>query len=86
MQRRIKSLHDGSRMKEDWRQIYRSPDAPAPEVDDVIRGLEKCKTGQWVGIQAPVEAVELLESNADGSRIYSVRFGESVLVKDTDAQ
>ena len=51
----------------------------------MIRGMEKSKTGQWVGIVALVEVVELLETKPDGSRIYSVKLGKSVLVENPDA-
>jgi hypothetical protein len=67
-------------MCDDWRQIYRKPGDPAPKVGDMIPGMEKSESGQWVGVAAPVEAVELMETKPDGSRFYSVCLGESVRV------
>jgi hypothetical protein len=68
-------------MKEDWRQIHRKPNEPDVSVGDLIPGMEQDADGQWVGIVAPVEAVELLESNADGSRVYRVLLGKSVRIE-----
>ena len=63
---------------EDWRQLHRKPGEPPIELGDLIPGMSKRKDGRWVGIVAPVEEVVLLRTEADGSRIYGVRLGESV--------
>ena len=68
-------------MTDDWREIHRKPKEPDIKAGDLIPGMEQAADGQWVGIVAPVEQVELLESNSDGSRVFGVLLGESVRVE-----
>jgi hypothetical protein len=68
-------------MSDDWRQIHRFPGQPDIAIGDAIPGMERDKIGNWREIAAPVEVVELLETKADGSRVFSVRLGRSVVIK-----
>jgi hypothetical protein len=65
----------------DWRQIHRKADQPDVKLGDRLEGMERRSDGQWVRIAAAVEAVELLESNTDGSRVFSVGLGPSIRVE-----
>jgi len=75
-----------SHIKEDWRELFRLSGVPAPAVGSMVAGMERDGDGQWIVIQAPVEAVELLEVEPNGNRIYRVLLGQSVPVEPRDVQ
>ena len=68
-------------MNDGWQQFYRKPAEPDIHVGDLMPGMEQDTERQWVGIIAPVEAVEVTETRPDGSRFYRVKLGKSIPVE-----
>jgi hypothetical protein len=73
-------------MTDDWRELHRHPGQPDIKVGDMISGMEKGADGNWRGIVAPVEAVELLSTEPNGSRVFGVNLGQSVPCQPPDSQ
>jgi hypothetical protein len=62
----------------EWRRLLRRTGQPDINVGDMIRGLALDGAGKWEGVLSPVEAVELVSTKPNGSRVFRVRFGPSV--------
>lgn len=73
-------------MSDDWRQFYRKPDEPDIKVGDAIDGMAKDRSGKWRGIVSHVEAVELVSTEPDGSRIFALKLGDPIFVEDGETQ